>query len=392
MHSRPAPLSSFPKIRALMSMPCADFGVGQTCRSLLRGALACGLDADLFTSRSDSSFREPFRLHSFTPWPLGWLPHRLTRQFSVRRLHASYLGDLEAGQIAYLWPSTPPGVFEIVKEMGLPIVCEAINTRMADAKPILDAAYEELGLPPTHKITDARIAQEESILAMADYIFSPSPATDQSLARSRSGVKVLQASYGTAVPKLLHARPPKASGAPVTFLFIGLSCIRKGLQHLLEVWRDVPANARLRIIGFDQPELARLYRDVLNQPNVSVSGFSTETDAEFAGADVFVLPSLEEGDPLVVYEAAARGLPVIASLVGSGRIGAETGAINTIDTADIAALRHEITRFAQSSELRHHWGQRARAAALHYDWEAVSERRFNSLALAMAPWAPPRRK
>lgn len=373
-------------------MPCADFGVGQTCRSLLRGATACGLDVDLFTSRSDSRFREPFPLHSFTPWPLGGLPHRLTRQFSVRRLHAAFLGNLGEGQIAYLWPSTPPAVFEIVKELGLPIVCEAINTRMADARPILDAAYEQLGLPATHRITDERIAQEEAMMSMADFIFSPSPATDRSLARSRSGVKVIQASYGTAVPKRLPVHAPKAAGSPVTFLFIGLSCIRKGLQHLLEAWRDVPANARLRIVGFDQPELARIYRDVLIQPNVSASGFSTEIDAELSRADVFVLPSLEEGDPLVIYEAAARGLPVIASLVGSGRIGAETGAIHTIDTADIATLRHEIARFTHSNDLRLDWGQRARAASLRYDWMTVAERRFNSLALAMGTAAPSQRR
>lgn len=372
------------RIHALMSKPCAGVGVGATCRALLHGALLDGHHPELFTSRDDAHNAEPFPLHSYAPGLLRALPHRLTRRVTVPRAHLDFARHLPLADVAYLWPSVPTGVFRAVRDVERPLVGEAINTRMADAKPILDAAFESLGVRPSHRITDARIRVEAENLALMDYIFSPSPATDVSLARGLAHHRILPSSYGVWVPPHLPARRAKATAEPVTFLFVGLSCIRKGLHHLLEAWKDVPENAHLRIAGMNQPELWNLFADVFAQENVSATGFTPHVAAEYAKADVFVLPSLEEGDPLVIYEAAARGLPVIASQVGSGRIGAETSAIHTLDTANVAALRHTVEMFTRHQDLRRDWGDRARAASFHYDWSKVAARRFALLAKVLA--------
>ncbi|MBS0573071.1 MAG: glycosyltransferase family 4 protein [Proteobacteria bacterium] len=367
------------RLQTLMSMPCGDVGVGATCRSILRAVTINDGRARLFTSRSDSTRIEPFPIRTYTPAVLSWLPHRITRQISVRRLHRAYLATIGAGDIAYLWPSVPLHIFQTLHDRGVTIVTEAINTRMADARLVMDGAYAELGLPPTHRITPDRIADEEARLRLATAIFSPSPATDKSLARSAVADRVIPASYGTWVGEAPR-RPHRDPGEPVTFLFIGRSCIRKGLHHLLEAWREAPPNARLRIVGLEQPELQRLYADVLAQPNVSATGFCADVHAEYARADVFILPSLEEGDPIVTYEAAAAGLPVLASATGAGRIGAETGAIRIFDTSDIGALRHEIAAFAASAGLRAAWGARALAGVAPYDWPLVAARRSAALS------------
>ncbi len=338
----------------------------------------------LFTSRDDGRQTEPFPLHSHAGGLLSALPHRLTRNWTVPRVHRDFMTRIEDADVAYLWPSVPAGLFRAAHESGVPVVGEAINTRMADAKAILDAAFASLGLWPSHRITPDRIRIEEENQRLSDYIFSPSPATDASLARSGAGHRILQSSYGVWVPPTLPERRPKAPGEPVTFLFVGLSCIRKGLHHLLEAWKDVPRTAHLRVAGMNQPELWNVFAGVFAQDNVSAIGFTPHTAAEYANADVLVLPSLEEGDPLVVYEAAARGLPVLASAVGSGRIGAETGAICTLDTADIPALRQSIANFTRSEDLRRDWGARARAASLEFDWSKVAKRRFDLLAKALA--------
>jgi glycosyltransferase involved in cell wall biosynthesis len=371
------------RIHALMSKPCAGVGVGATCRALLQGAQLAGHHPELFTSRDDAHIAEPFPVHSYAPGLLRALPHRLTRRVTVPRAHLDFARYLSLADVAYLWPSVPTGVFRAVRDFGRPVVGEAINTRMADAKPILDAAFEALGVRPSHRITEERIRVEEENLTLMDYIFSPSPATDASLARCPAHPRILPSSYGVWVPPRLPERRVKAPGEPVTFLFVGLSCIRKGLHHLLEAWKDVPGNAHLRIAGMNQPELWNLFADVFAQENVSATGFTPYIAAEYAKADVFVLPSLEEGDPLVIYEAAARGLPVIASQVGSGRIGAESGAIHTLDTANVAALRHTVETFTKHEDLRRDWGDRARAASFHYDWSKVAARRFALLAKAL---------
>ena len=51
---------------------------------------------------------------------------------------------------------------------------------------------------------------------------------------------------------------------------------------------------------------------VLDADTVSAIGFSDDVAEELLRADIAVLPSLEEGDPISTYEAAAHGLPVIA--------------------------------------------------------------------------------
>lgn len=379
--------TALPTMRALMSMPCADVGVGETCRSLLRGAAMNGQAVELYTSRSDSIRPAPFPLFSYTPRHFDWVPHRVMRQISVRRLHHAYLDTFLQGDIAYLWPSVPLHIYQTLRARGVIILTEAINTRMAEARYVLDAAYASLGLPPSHRITQDRIDNEEARLSLVSGIFSPSPATDASLARSNFADRVIPASYGTWVGSTPD-RAPRAPDAPVTFLFVGRSCIRKGLHHLLEAWRKAPPNARLRIIGLEEPFLQRLYAEVLAQPNVSATGFCPDPQAEYARADVFVLPSLEEGDPIVTYEAAAAGLPIIASTQGAGRIGAETGAIRQFDTANLALLRQEIAAFAASGDLRADWGSRARAAVLGYDWSLVAQRRATALSRFLALQTP----
>ncbi len=378
-HPQRAPGAATGTIRTLMSMPCASVGVSQTCRSLLAGTVSAGFPAELYTSRNDGRTDEAFPLQSSIHWPLSLLPHRLTRRLSVPRIHRAYLDAFGPDDVAYLWPSVPQRIFRELHARGIPIVTEAINTRMSDAREVLDAAYAGLGLPPGHRITQARIDDEEERLALATAIFSPSPATDASLLGAHHAGRVIPASYGVNPRRTLAPRPARPDGAPVTFLFMGLSCVRKGLHHLLEAWRGAPANAHLRIVGLREPEFAQLFPDVLSRPNVRAMGYSSSPEAEFAAADVFVLPSLEEGDPIVTYEAASFGLPIIASPTGAGRIGAETGSVLTLDTSDVHRLRQAIADLARSADLRREWGDRALNASLRYGWTDVARRRFSRL-------------
>jgi glycosyltransferase involved in cell wall biosynthesis len=100
---------------------------------------------------------------------------------------------------------------------------------------------------------------------------------------------------------------------------------------------------------------------------------------EYERADVALLPSLEEGDPIATYEAAAYGVPVIASAFGGGRISSETGAINVVDQLNVECLRDRISEFAASEELRQNWGAAARNASLAYDWNTVAPNNIRRL-------------
>ncbi|MCB2136837.1 MAG: glycosyltransferase family 4 protein [Rhodobacteraceae bacterium] len=373
-----------PSFRTLFDIPCADVGVGMTCRSILRAGAIAGYAADLFTARAKATGDEPFLVHQTLPRLLERMPYRAVRGALDPLTHQTYLRAVKDGDIAYLWPSVPLRVYEDLARRGIPIVAETVNTPMSVAKPILDAAYEALGEAPAHEITDTRIADQEQRFALCNMIFVPNRLGETALAATAVASKVVGASFGTWRPARLEPRPPRDPGAPVRFLFVGTAGVRKGMHHLLDVWRGAPQGCELRIVGAMEPLIGRRFADVLNQPNISYAGYCSDVTSEYLSADALVLPSIEEGDPIATHEAAAHGLPVIASVAGAGRLGSETGTVDIVDPADRAAFHARITDYARSEELRRHQGAIARDASLDFDWSAVAPLRF----ACMAPLAP----
>jgi glycosyltransferase involved in cell wall biosynthesis len=110
--------------------------------------------------------------------------------------------------------------------------------------------------------------------------------------------------------------PPAATGAPdrpFRFLYVGSVIARKGVPVLLDAWRRLALkNAELWIAGGIGPRERRLIPDL---PGLKLLGQvpRAQIPGIFAQADVFVLPSLFEGFGLVLLEAVAAGLPLIAT-------------------------------------------------------------------------------
>ncbi len=79
--------------------------------------------------------------------------------------------------------------------------------------------------------------------------------------------------------------------------------------------------------------------------------------------DIFVLPSLWEGLPLVLIEAAALGRPIVATSVDGSReiiVDGETGLL--VPAGDPAALAAAVNRFLDDSALAARLGEAARAS------------------------------
>ena len=106
----------------------------------------------------------------------------------------------------------------------------------------------------------------------------------------------------------------RGDGAP-RFLFVGQGVQRKGLHHLAAVWPMVsarhPAAELTLVMGVVDPDL-----DLggLRGRSVITSRVSqTELDELMDSHDVLVLPSLVEGFGLVITEALAHGMHVVAT-------------------------------------------------------------------------------
>lgn len=97
-------------------------------------------------------------------------------------------------------------------------------------------------------------------------------------------------------------------------LFMGRLHPRKGIDVLVSAFKaaNIP-DSRLLIVGPDEGMLDQL--GAMLDGRMVVTGFldGRERLAAFAAADVFVLPAVGEGLPMVVLEAMGAGLPVIVS-------------------------------------------------------------------------------
>src|SRR3981081_165291 len=110
-------------------------------------------------------------------------------------------------------------------------------------------------------------------------------------------------------------------------LFIGALDPRKNLPALIDAFAELVADGRSEhlVLGGDagwSPNelLSRIARDGL-QDRIHLTGYISEVDlaSVYAGATLFVFPSLLEGFGFPPLEAMAAGVPVISSDTSSLR-------------------------------------------------------------------------
>jgi glycosyltransferase involved in cell wall biosynthesis len=117
-----------------------------------------------------------------------------------------------------------------------------------------------------------------------------------------------------------YESPASAAGIGLRLLFVGRLDRVKGLRVLFEAYekaRTLYPELSLTLIG-DGPERAHAEREAARIGGISLMGYQSQdaVAAAFGCADVLVLPSFAEGVPVVLMEAMAAGLPVIATRVG----------------------------------------------------------------------------
>jgi glycosyltransferase involved in cell wall biosynthesis len=101
-------------------------------------------------------------------------------------------------------------------------------------------------------------------------------------------------------------------------LFVGRLVPEKAPDLLIDAFRRVRGDLRLVIVGgssFTDRYAASLRELALADPRVILTGYEYGQTIEelYSNAAVFVLPSLLEGLPLTLLEAAAYGVPIVAS-------------------------------------------------------------------------------
>jgi glycosyltransferase involved in cell wall biosynthesis len=156
-------------------------------------------------------------------------------------------------------------------------------------------------------------------------------------------------------------------------LYVGRLSYEKKVHDLRAVLDRVP-NTRLAIVG-DGPYRSEL-EEIFAGTNTVFMGYLTgdALSEAYASADIFTFPSSLETFGLVVVEAMAAGLPVVASQVGGIPDVVEEGHNGyTFKIGDIDALVEGVEQVAVSRERIAMMGQNARAFAETQTWDFMMD-------------------
>jgi glycosyltransferase involved in cell wall biosynthesis len=239
-----------------------------------------------------------------------------------------------------------PSLVHVNTLPGLP---EAVVARAAGWRVLLHV-HEMLGSTISHRLAG------QIMRGYADVVVAVSRASATAL--ERHGIRARIVPNGIAVPAGVEG---PVGARPLVVGFLGTVSRRKGTDTFLVVARRIREQLQgieFRIVGptAGGPE-ARWASDVLAVAHAEgiEHRLATDVPRELAEWHMLLLPSREDPFPLVVLEAMAAGLPIVATAVDgiAEQVTPETGILVKEGDADglTAAVRDLLTSPARRATL-----------------------------------------
>ena len=241
------------------------------------------------------------------PGPIDlWIALRFGA-FSASRLPED--ADLLVG-----WSGASLEAIEPAKRLGMKVVIERGSLHIDAQTEILRNEYDRWNLD--WRATDPRlIERERAEYEAADRIAVGSRASAHSFVeRGIPPERLIVNPYGALPSPARPAPKRREDNRPIRILFVGQVGLRKGVPVLLQAFAKIRGCAELHLIGPMEPGFEAVLRRLPREGVVFRGPMPGRAlTAEYAGADLFCLPSLEEGFGMVILEAMAAGCPVVAS-------------------------------------------------------------------------------
>ena len=188
-----------------------------------------------------------------------------------------------------------------------------------------------------------------------------------------SFVKDTYSKYGSNPEKIFVAVPDVDSlkffpskERPKNFrvLYVAQTTILKGLHYLLDAWKKIKIkNAQLFLVGgwgFVPPRYRkRLESMIFKDERIKWINFTKNIISFYQNSSLFVFPSLTEGNPRVLREAMACGLPIITTENAKGLVENNRNGF-IVPIRDAEALKEKIEFLCYNQKLREEMGQESR--------------------------------
>ncbi|MGH9442170.1 MAG: glycosyltransferase family 4 protein [Thermoanaerobaculia bacterium] len=186
----------------------------------------------------------------------------------------------------------------------------------------------------------------------------------------------------------------KKYGLPTRYaLFLGGGRTHKNLARVLEAFRGAPADKGVGLVLAGPPARGERLRRLLSLPDlagrVRVLGVVPGEDlpALYAGALLFLSPTLEEGFGLPALEAMASGTPVIASAIPVWRETCGDAAV-FVDPRDPRSIGSAVARLASSPEERGRLRELGWRRVTQFSWEESARRTLEVYRAALGETRP----
>jgi glycosyltransferase involved in cell wall biosynthesis len=227
-----------------------------------------------------------------------------------------------------------------------------------------------------------RLAAETAVCRRADEVVSVSAADIDDLRRRRA----IRADRGVHIPNAVDTERFRPRDRAETRRRLGIAddafvvgtvarlVTQKGVGDLVSAVSRLPG-ATLVVVG-DGPLRGELERQAAADGTAAVFlGSRDGVEEVLPSFDVFVLPSLWEGEPIALLEAMASGLPCVATATsGSREVLSEPGRGVLVPLRDPAAIAAAVAALRADEDRCASLGAAARASVAARTWGTVAER------------------
>jgi glycosyltransferase involved in cell wall biosynthesis len=330
--------------------------------TLLAGSLARGESSMSFVAeelgvnwypvpqlhREISPLYDTLSIIRLVKWIRGVRPHILhthtAKAGAVGRIAAALAGDARPPVIVHTFLGHvlrgyfDPAQTAVFRALERKLARTA--TRLVAVSPEVRDDLVELGVAPAEKFSVIRLGID----------------LDQRVASGAGGAE-LRRLYGVSPDEFVVG-------------WIGRMTAIKRVDDILLAFRSLlerGVEARLCLVGDgpDREEIEQRAHDLGISRSVLFVGYQRDVAPYYALFDTLVLPSANEGTPVVAIEALAAGRPVVATRVGGVPDVVEDGADGLlVRVGDVRGIVDALERLALDPELRRRFGEHGRGRTI----------------------------